>query len=146
MKERIKNTLKSLIDFIWLSRVYFVYLVISILFIILLTKGIQMLIKVMDMISKISVFYIVLGFLIPFLLIAVIPISIFLFKKWGKTRKKEDEDIKTEKKKIRMPDIRGLSKFIVFLIFLIIVLVGWYRSEKIYEHYQQQRYQKSTQR
>ena len=86
-----------------------------------------------------------IGFLVPFLLIAVL-ISIFLFKKLRKTKKKEDEDIKTEKKKIRMPKIRignGLVRFFIFLIFLAIVLIGWYRSEKIYEHYQQQRYQKS---
>ena len=88
-----------------------------------------------------------IGFLVPFLLIAVL-ISIFLFKKLRKTKKKEDEDIKTEKKKIRMPKIRignGLVRFFIFLIFLAIVLVGWYRSEKIQKDYLHKKYQQSMQ-
>lgn len=88
----------------------------------------------------------VIGFLTPFFLI-VIPISIFLFKKWRKTKKKEDkETILTEKKKIRMPRIRignGLVRFFIFLIFLAIVLVGWYRSEKIQKDYLHKKYQQS---
>ena len=147
MKEKIKNILKALYDLMWLNGIYFVYFAISIFFIILLVKGIQVLINIGNTISEISIFYTAIGFLIPFFLIIVIPISFFLFKKWRKTRKKEGkETILTEKKKIRIPTIRignGLVRFFIFLIFLAIVLIGWYRSEKIYEHYQQQRYQKS---
>ena len=150
MKEKIKNILKALYDLMWLNGIYFVYFAISIFFIILLVKGIQVLINIGNTISEISIFYTAIGFLIPFFLIIVIPISFFLFKKWRKTRKKEGkETILTEKKKIRIPTIRigrGLVRFIVFLIFLSIVLVGWYRSEKIYKHYQYQKYQKSMQR
>lgn len=82
-------------------------------------------------------------------------LALFIFFKWRANRPKKEKtapqltqpkDIREEKKKIKMPAIRignGLVKFFIFLIFLAIVLVGWYRSEKIYEHYQQQRYQKS---